>query len=475
MRRNSFENICIFHILDGLRDGLSHFSEGARAALVYATSPTGPLRIYDPQDLLRGHEPRLRDFYLTPENWVREVPEGHEVRFLPRDHFEGLQMAGVIAYGGRSHAVPYQVWFTEEHPTMCCTGPTRRWLEYAVRLFSQNYETQSVLNIDTAGYVLQQCAVHAIRDYIVDERAAMGKWDTQLRVYPILDAVIGISRTQEEGLPASGDIVFVEPSEVFQLNFLALFPDLDRPLLENFKRVRKLLQSVEGSRRKLVSDGRSIVGISIGEVPDSSIVARYHGSHGFLLLNGLPVCSFSGGSFSSSNRRANLVELEERLYDSHLNLSEQHSLMNIVTALVDNSTEKRHGCTLVLDLAGIPERMSGQYLVHPLDLRQLRFLELAKAFSKVDGALHIGTDLKLHGFGCLLDGHNVPGENMARGARYNSALRYTAEHERAIVVVVSSDRPVSIIQNGVELTAACALKTLRGCPTPPLLEDWVNG
>jgi hypothetical protein len=64
---------------------------------------------------------------------------------------------------------------------------------------------------------------------------------------------------------------------------------------------------------------------------------------------------------------------------------------------------------------------------------------------------------------------------MARGARYNSALRYTAEHEQTIVVVVSSDRPVSIIQGGVELTAACVLKTMRGCPSPPRLEEWLQG
>lgn len=475
MARSSFENICIFHILDGLRDGLSHFSDGARAALVYATEVDGPLRIYDPQDLLRGHEPRLRDFYLDSEEWKGRIPDGHEVEFFRKEHLKRLQMSGLIAFGGRSRAVPYQVWFTEEHPTMCCTGPTQHWLEYATRLFSQNYEIQNVLNIDTSGYVLQQCAVHAIRDYLVDERAAMGKWDTQLRVYPILDAVIGISKTQEEGAWPRGELVFVEPSELYHVNFLALFPDIDRTEIQNFKRVRKLLQSVEGSRRKLVSNGRSIVGIAIGEVPDTSITACYHGSHGFLLLNGLPVCSFSGGNFSSSNRKANLVELEELIFDSRLNLSEQHSLMNIVNALVDNSTEKRHGCTLVLDLAEIPERMSGQYLVHPLDLRQSRFMELAQAFSKIDGALHIGLDLKLHGFACLLDGHSVPGENLARGARYNSALRYTAEHESSIVVVVSSDRPVSIILGGVELTAACQLKTLKGCPTPPLLASWLEG
>jgi hypothetical protein len=475
MVRSSFENICIFHILDGLRDGLSHFSDGARAALIYATDPAGPLRVYDPQDLLRGHEPKLLDFYLESENWRGPLPEGPEVDFLRPDHLKQLQMAGLLAFGGRSRSVPYQVWFTEEHPTMCSTGPTLHWMEYATRLFSQNYELQNVLNIDTSGYVLQQCASHAIRDYLVDERANMGKWDTQLRVYPILDAVIGVSKTMEEGCWPRGELVFVEPNEQYQLNYLALFPDNDRPEIHNFKRVRKLLQSVEGSERKLVSDGRSIVGIAVGAVPDSCIVARYHGSHGFLLLNGLLVCSFSEGNFSSSNRKANLVELEELFVDSRLNLSEQHSLKNIVTALVDNSTEKRHGCTLVLDFAPVPERMSGQYLVHCLDLRLGRFLELAKALSKIDGALHIGADLKLHGFGCLLDGHSVPGENLARGARYNSALRYTALHDSAIVVVVSSDRPVSIIQGGIELTAACALKTLRGCPTPPSLKDWLNG
>ncbi|MEF2145924.1 MAG: diadenylate cyclase [Desulfovibrionaceae bacterium] len=473
--RSSFENVCIFHILDGLRDGLAHYSEGSRVALLYTTSLNGPLRIYDPQDLLRGHEPRLRDFFLKSDAWKQEPPDGSDVVFLDDQHIKNLQLAGIIAYGGRSKAVPYQVWFTSEHPTMCCVGPTLRWLEYAVRLFSQNYEFQSVMNIDTAGYVLQQCATHAVRDYIVDERSGMGKWDTQLRVYPILDAVLGVSKTLEEGAWPRGELAFVEPSEMLQLNFLALFPDNDRPELHNFKRVRKLLQSVEGSRRKLVSDGRSIVGIATGMVPDSSIVACFHGSHGFLLLNGLPVCSFLDGNFRSSNLRANLVELEELIFDSRLTLSEQHSLMNIVTALVEDSKDKRHGCTLVLDFAQPWKKMSGQYLVHPLDLRQMRFLELAQALSKVDGALHLGANVKLYGFGCLLDGHHVPGENKARGARYNSALRYSAENEDVIVVVVSSDRPVSIIQGGIELTAACQLPPLKGCPTPPLLEHWLGG
>lgn len=79
----------------------------------------------------------------------------------------------------------------------------------------------------------------------------------------------------------------------------------------------------------------------------------------------------------------------------------------------------------------------------PLDLRKPYMLNMTKSLAKVDGALHLGADLHLHGFASLLDGRSYPGEDRARGARYNSALRYTNEHENVIVVVVSSDLPVS--------------------------------
>ena len=45
MRANSFEDICLFHILDGLRDGLGHFSHPTRVALIYAVKHDGPLHI----------------------------------------------------------------------------------------------------------------------------------------------------------------------------------------------------------------------------------------------------------------------------------------------------------------------------------------------------------------------------------------------------------------------------------------------
>jgi hypothetical protein len=170
-----------------------------------------------------------------------------------------------------------------------------------------------------------------------------------------------------------------------------------------------------------------------------------------------------------------LVQLEEALLESDLDPSEGNSLFRLVASLVHNAQHERFGCSLIVDLNRESLQISGQKLARDLDLQQPQFLELAQSLSKVDGALHIGRDLHLHGFACLMDGRSIAGEDRARGARYNSALRFTAERPNLIVVVVSADRPVSVIQDGVELSAQCQWKPLTGCLFVPLtLETWVN-
>jgi len=54
---------------DGLRQGLSRFSGPSRVALLYAEKPDDPIRVYDPQELLRGHESMLREIYLDSPEW----------------------------------------------------------------------------------------------------------------------------------------------------------------------------------------------------------------------------------------------------------------------------------------------------------------------------------------------------------------------------------------------------------------------
>jgi hypothetical protein len=260
-----------------------------------------------------------------------------------------------------------------------------------------------------------------------------------------------------------------------KIDFMALFPLSEQPVLENYKHVRKLLQSVEKSERRLISEGKTIVGITRNDLTGFRISADFRGGHGFLKLNDEAVCSFSNGSFHSSSRRARLVEVEEALIESVVDNDSATSLFKIITGIVHYAEEKKHGCTLILDLNDSPVEISGQRLQNPLDLTKGHLLELSKSLSKVDGALHVGKDLHLHGFACLLDGHAIPGEDRARGARFNSALRFTAEHHKLLVVVVSSDRPVSIIQGGLELNAQCRWAPVSGFMSAPLeLKEWIK-
>jgi hypothetical protein len=467
---------CIQDTLDGIRDGLSHFSGPSRVAVIYAINPSDPIRIFDPQNLLQGHEPKFKELFLDNERWRECDALGLERKnFGDVSPLKNLDLAGLISFGGRSSSVFYQMWFTDHHPDMCSISPTELWLEHTTWRFSHDIANKQELYTGISGSFLKEYATHAVRDHIVDEFNVLLGWDTQIRVYPVLDAVLGISRTREEGAWPRGALAFIEPFALPQVNFLTQFPISERPTLENFKHVCKLLQAVGISNRMLVSNGKSIVGIASGEIPAFSVVADFKGGHGFLRMRDRQICSFSDGHFKSTTRLSRLVQVEEALLESDLDPETSNMLFKIVTSLVHKAQNHKHGCTLVIDLNKEPTEISGQQLLQPLDLKDAAYLELAQSLSKVDGALHLGRDLQLHGFACLLDGRAIAGEDRSRGARFNSALRFCAEHQNILVVVVSMDRPASIIQDGVEISAQCQWSPLSSCfVLPPTIEEWIN-
>jgi DNA integrity scanning protein DisA with diadenylate cyclase activity len=467
---------CVEDTIEGLQDGLSHFSGSSRAAVIYAITPEDPMRIYDPQSLLRGHEPIFDELYLVSGDWRNNVrPFGEIKKFQHMVPEKNLELTGLISWGGRSSSVFYQMWFTEHHADMCCIGPTECWLEHAAWRFSHDVSNEEELYTGISGSFLSEYSTHAVRDYVVDQMNVILGWDTPLRIYPILDAVLGISRTREEGQWPVGELIFSDVRSLPELEFFARFPEMGQPSLTNFKHVRKLLLSVEDSDRRLVSEGKTILGIAGEKLPAFSIIADYRGRQGFLRINDEAVCSFSDGRFKSSTHQANLVNVEEILLESSLDDEAGNRLYKIITSVVHSAESHEHGCTLVIDLNEQPVQISGQRLEKPLDLRLPQNLELSESLAKVDGALHIGADTRLHGFACLLDGRTVPGEDRARGARYNSALRFTSEHDNIVVVVVSSDRPVSVIQEGVELSAQCQWRPELSFAHPHrTLKQWID-
>ncbi len=471
-----FVDRCISDILHGLQEGLSEFSGPSRAAVIYCLNPQSGLFICDPQSLLRNYDPILRKIFLEEKAWCADVGLKSDKAKFGHIHTEAnLHLDGLITYGGRSGSVFYQMWFTEHHPNICSTGPTERWLEHAVLRFSHDIASEEELYSGVSGNFLKEYAGHAVRDHLIDESNFHLGLDSEIRIYPVLRAILGISKTLEEGAWPEGRLLFVEPKLMDQVSFLARFHENERPQLENFKHVRKLLQSVEGSQNNLISDGISIVGIATKDHLEFSVLTEFIGRYGFIKTGAQTVCSFSDGRFHSTTNRAKLVEVEEALLETESVSSDcACELFQIIAALVHNAEKSSHGCTLVIDMGAIPLNIPGHKFDHPFNLSEKRLLHLACSLSAMDGALHIGVDCYLHGFSCLLDGHAIAGEDLARGARYNSALRFSQKNEDLIVVVVSSDRPVSVIRRGIEMNGQCIWRAPTSCIfSPSLLEDWL--
>ncbi|MCX7823601.1 MAG: DNA integrity scanning protein DisA nucleotide-binding domain protein [Syntrophobacterales bacterium] len=467
----------IFNVMEGLTEGLSRFcGRPTRVAFLYAEKYDDPLVLYDPHKLLDGHEYRLKELYVDSAIW-RSCPLRLDGLTLFGEMFpeKDLGLSGIISYGGRTGNIFYQMWFVEHHPDVASTGPIERWLENAVCVLSHDFAIDDTFYTATSRLVLREYASYAVRDYIMDELNLLIGWDMPYMVSSVLEAILEISRTPEEGFFPEGKLTIIEPSKLDSVRLLMGFPHDEQPSLFNKRHVRKLLTAVKQSSTTLVSDGKKILGIAYDTISSPAIVADFRKAYGFLFINRKLVCSFAEGKFFATTRRPTLVEFEEILVESDLDKDTRDDLLSIVTHIVQEATEKQHGASIVVDLGSPPLKLSGQHLDKPLLLTNRENLALACRLSKLDGAIHIGRDLHLYAFSCLLDGLAVPNENRSRGARFNSALRFSHQHPEVVVITVSADRPVSIFQNGIELTSTIPLETsLSSLYKAPSLEAWLG-
>lgn len=471
----SFIHKCINETLRGLQEGLTQFSGPSRVAVIFCLPGETKLSIYDPDSLLRGHELLIRNHHIRDNNQHHfQRYSGNSQKYNAIETAEEFNIDGLLSYGGCSSTVPYQMWFTEHHPDLSSTGPIRRWLQHTVLRFSHDIANKPDLYTGISGNFLKEYSTHAIHDHILKEAERLSGDKFRFDIYRTLEEIIAISKTREEQAFPYGELVFVPPENIINIKFMASFATTELPQLNHSKHVRKLLQTVEGTPHKLISDGSNILGIS-GSFPQGLfLTADYRGRFGYLTMNNEPICSFADGRYRSSSLKAKLYEVEEALLDYQLAPEERDNLFHIISTLVHNAQTMKHGCTFVLDLNDEPTLLSGQLLQKPLDLNNPELLDLSCALSRVDGALHIYRDQHLLSFACLLAGQTIEGEDRARGARYNSALRFTAENRDTIVIVVSSDRPVSVIQHGIVFHGHCQYHPPMICSrSPETLDDWL--
>jgi DNA integrity scanning protein DisA with diadenylate cyclase activity len=119
---------------------------------------------------------------------------------------------------------------------------------------------------------------------------------------------------------------------------------------------------------------------------------------------------------------------------------------NLLVKAVEAAIKQRHGTMLVItpEAESETQRLAAQStVIEPVIVSQ----SIISHLSNIDGAILLSPEGIIHSFGVILDGQASKNGSSARGARYNSAIRYIDEMSRKVnclALIVSEDGYVDL-------------------------------
>jgi DisA bacterial checkpoint controller nucleotide-binding len=468
-------------VFKGLHDGLLDYLGSARLALIVWANPDDKRYYIDPSGLVRQHEKAIRGAYdersaarfqYTPDEQALGFRD-LDVQILEDDEFNGL-----LNVEAQSNIIYHQQWLVEMPKNTCHRGPIRSWvtkaaqelvhdLTYKERVFNKgtefmlsNFSEEAIFHFLFKTFEkLVPDSMATSREFSVGGVAIQESVKALLPIMSILKSVKKLSAAKEEGASVSGQIVFMMKEDIDTLDKGKYHSIVDaaladgnnmyelHPQLERTKYIGKLL-SLSNQDTCLLSDGRLWY---LGPVPKHSraITVRLATGQGELRLGHekKAVCTFANGRYLGVDKSVDLSKLANVLEGR--SISGGQILLRTVQLIVDHARLDRHGCTIVLDLADMPQHLPGPKLTPSLDTTSGEewIPAVLGGMSRIDGALHLSKTAHLLGFAKILDGDASRSEDRSRGSRYNSAIRFVekAGNESIVVIVASEDGPVTIV------------------------------
>jgi len=259
----------------------------------------------------------------------------------------------------------------------------------------------------------------------------------------LFDYMNAVSSLKYEGGETDGQVVFA-PVDSAALEHQVVFAQA-----VSFRSSRLLRKIVEISNRDLAcvcSGSNGITGLATVESSSEAPVFRvaFTGHYSWdLYFNEVLLLRSSFGVPEIPRPRLTEVEFSSnaRRVITEMTGEQSRRLWEVVEAAMG----QRHGTMLVVSGAAESEatRLGSQSLmVHPMPLTP----EQVQRLSGIDGAILVDRECVCHAVGVILDGLASDAGDPARGARYNSAIRYTSTVTTpALCIVVSEDGYVDMI------------------------------
>jgi hypothetical protein len=263
--------------------------------------------------------------------------------------------------------------------------------------------------------------------------------DTSQPAHGFFDAMNQLATTRYEKRAGLGRLVIASPNS----------PAIDRVLLleravpvKETRTLRKLLEVSSGDGAALLTNGS--VAYGLGRIKDSydatsesvfEVVVSGPGSWD-LRHAGIPLMSVTYGAPhlpAQPLSRAKFVDTARRIFAPFGGCAEGQ-LWDLAMA----AAEAEHGTMLVVSAEAATEasRLQGQALVvEPTELD----VGLIRQLTKIDGAVLVDSDGAVAAIGVILDGVATSEGDRARGARFNSAVRYLAAAPTGTMIVLVSE------------------------------------
>jgi len=259
----------------------------------------------------------------------------------------------------------------------------------------------------------------------------------------VFESLNEISAKRYEGTSAIGEILF-SSKKTESINYNITFK---APVaLRNYRLARKVVE-LSGSELCCIctgAEGISGLGFQNDQEADDVFRVIFSGYYKWDLYQGRKLLMKS--SFGVPDLPS--VRLQKEVFQSTVQrVFASQIVLNIekLWLIIESSMEQKHGTMIVLsDIAAQEaERLSTQSIkIQPVELTP----DLVRRISSIDGAILIDPQGICWAIGVILDGMATEDGDPSRGARFNSAVRYSQTSAAPVIcLVVSEDGYVDML------------------------------
>lgn len=264
--------------------------------------------------------------------------------------------------------------------------------------------------------------------------------------YVLYDAANAISLSRYEGSEAVGRLL-VSRQDHPSIETVVRF--LKPAKLNRARSIRKLLETSSDSLA-LLTDSHVVYGLGLQKnnydaSKEDLYEIRFTKRHAWSLVHANNVIMTIEDGLPQLPKekisREKILSDLKRLFP--VNSEDQNK--NIYN-LIECAAKQKHGTMLVITNKAEQETKRLENQSTPIDPIKLN-KELVHNLTTIDGAILLSPDGTCHAIGVVLDGVASPKGDPARGARYNSAIRYISVNSDSLAVVLSEDGTVDLVPN----------------------------